>query len=94
MAITSVRSTYALDVETVAILERLAARQGVSKSEALRRAIRLADRESPAPDPIAALDALQRSLGMTAEQTERWAQDVRAEREASSVRRLTKASKP
>ena len=39
---TTIRSTYALDVETVQMLDRLARQWAVSKSEALRRAIRAA----------------------------------------------------
>ena len=39
MAITTIRSTYALRIETVRQLNLLAERWGVSKSEALRRAI-------------------------------------------------------
>jgi len=39
MARMTIRSTYALDVETVRALERMARRLGISKSEALRRAI-------------------------------------------------------
>ena len=37
-----VKSTYALDTETLAALEQVAKRWGVTKAEALRRAIRAA----------------------------------------------------
>ena len=42
MAIPIVKATYSLDVNTVKALERMAKRWAVSKSEALRRAIRAA----------------------------------------------------
>jgi len=42
MAVTTIKSTYALDVETVRELEEMARAWKVSKSEALRRAIRSA----------------------------------------------------
>ena len=45
MAITTIKSTYSLDVETVRMLESLARRWNVSKSEVLRRAIRSAARD-------------------------------------------------
>ena len=66
MAVLSVKATYSLDPETVRNLEDMARRWGVSKSEALRRAIRSAAGTSAgAADPaIRALDALQRSLAL------------------------------
>lgn len=39
MAIPKIKATYSLDPETIALLERVSRRWGVSKSEALRRAI-------------------------------------------------------
>jgi hypothetical protein len=68
MAITSIRTTYALDLETVRALEKMAQRWDVSKSEALRRAIRLAaDQDLPgSTGALAALDALQDALGLSA----------------------------
>ena len=42
MAIMTIKSTYSLDVESVRVLEALAQRWDVSKSEVLRRAIRIA----------------------------------------------------
>jgi hypothetical protein len=68
MATTTVRSTYALDPETVALLQRLAQQWAVSKSEALRRAIRAAA-ERAAPDDraarVAAWRQLQKGVGLT-----------------------------
>jgi translation initiation factor 2B subunit (eIF-2B alpha/beta/delta family) len=87
MASTSIKSTYALDVETVRTLERMARSLKISKSEALRRAIREAARDLPTQDPaVVALDALQRRLRLTAAKAARWKQTVRRERLASSVK--------
>jgi hypothetical protein len=91
MATQTIKTTYALDVETVRTLERVARRWGVSRSEALRRAIRVAARDAgPASDAIVALDALQRSLGLSATASRAWASRVRAERRASARRRQTR----
>lgn len=86
MAISTIKTTYSLDVETVRTLERMARKWGVSKSEALRRAIRLAaeQAEPERPSPVQALDSLQRSLELDAEGAARWEKRVRAERRASS----------
>jgi hypothetical protein len=88
MAAPVIRSTYALDVHTVRTLDRLAERWGVSKSEALRRAVRHAA-EQAAPKgkgALEALDALQRSLRLTATKTQAWARAARSERRASAAR--------
>lgn len=84
----TVKSTYALDVETVRTLEEVARRWKVSKSEALRRAIRAAAQEGrrEAPDAVAALETLQQSLKLTSARARAWARRVRAERRASSAR--------
>lgn len=85
---TTVRSTYALDVETVRALERIAQHWKVSKSEALRRAIRAAAtaaRSAPS-DAIYALDQLQRSLALTRTKARAWATAARIERRASAAR--------
>ncbi len=89
MARVTVRSTYALDVESVRVLERMARRLGISKSEALRRAIHGAAGEVPsgAADTVAALDDLQRSLHLTRSKADAWARRVRSERRAGSSRR-------
>jgi Zn-dependent peptidase ImmA (M78 family) len=88
MATLTVKTTYALDVETVRSLDDLARRWNVSKSEALRRAIRAASVPTPAEGltPIQALDRAQRSLGLTPQRTARWAAAARAERRARSRR--------
>ena len=88
MAAQTVKTTYALDVETVRRLDDLARRWNVSRSEALRRAIRTASVETDAEalTPIQALDRVQRSLGLTPQRTARWAAATRAERRARSRR--------
>ena len=86
MATTTIRSTYALDVETVRTLERIAQRWKVSRSEALRRAIRAAAGEGDAGDALAALDRLQGALELTPARARSWARRVRQERRASSAR--------
>lgn len=89
MAITTVKTTYALDVGTVRALEALARRWGVSKSEALRRAIRAAAGQGPQRehDAVEALNKLQRSLRLTPAKARAWADRTRTERRASSARR-------
>jgi hypothetical protein len=89
MAITTIRSTYALDVDTVRALERMARRWNVSKSEALRRAIRNAEKEGAGSDDDAldALDKLQRSLKLTPARARAWATAVRTERHGSAEQR-------
>jgi hypothetical protein len=89
MARLSIKSTYSLDVRTVRALERMAKRWHVSKSEAIRRAVMIAERsgEGETPDALEALDELQRSLGMTSAREREWLRASRLEREASSTRR-------
>lgn len=88
MAIPVIKTTYALDQETIGLLEKMARLLQVSKSEALRRAIRIAAASlpEPAPEGVEALDQLQRSLGLTTTAANRWIRDTRAERRASSAR--------
>jgi hypothetical protein len=93
MASLSIKSTYSLDPDTVRTLHEIARRWKVSKSEALRRAIRaVADRlPEQSHDALQALDDLQSSLGATATTTKAWMQAARAERRASSRRREARA---
>jgi predicted metal-dependent hydrolase len=88
----TIRSTYALDLETARALEAMARRLGVSRSEALRRAIHAAAAQ---PGPIRAkrldaLDALQRSLSLTRGRADGWARQTRTERHSGSARREAK----
>ncbi len=88
MARTSIKATYSLDSETVELLERMARRWKVSKSEALRRALHAASgAAAPATTAeverkLAALDRLQRSMRLTKEQADAWVAEIRAVRDA------------
>ena len=91
MAIQTVKGTYSLDIETMRALDRLAQRWKVTKSEALRRAIRAtAERgfKDAVGDALQALDHLQAAHDLDAAATERWAREAQAERRASSERRV------
>ncbi len=83
MALPSVKTTYTIDLATKDALDRLAARWDVSKSEALRRAIRQAAGASRVTDRLAALDALQGRARMTRDQVARWSDTIRDERQAT-----------
>jgi hypothetical protein len=93
MAAPVVRSTYALDLDTVRNLDRLAERWGVSKSEALRRVVHhAAEQEAPkGPAALEALDALQHSLKLSRTKTDAWSRAARSERRASAARREGRA---
>jgi hypothetical protein len=79
MATPTVKSTYVMDLETAETLDRLARDWQVSRSEALRRAIRAAA-VSDAPDRVALFRSLQQVAGVTRAKADRWAASVRAER--------------
>jgi hypothetical protein len=87
MAIPKIKATYSLDAETVRLLERLARQWDVSKSEALRRAIRASAAAGSRDRGTDALDRLQQSLGLTDAVAAAWARHARAERRAGSKRR-------
>lgn len=80
MATPSIKATYSLDPETVRLLERTARRWSVSKSEALRRAIRAAAASEDLPNPEAALDRLQDAAALTDTAAKSWQRNVRTER--------------
>jgi hypothetical protein len=83
-----IKATYSLDSETTKALEDMARRWDVSKSEALRRAIRAAaGQELPdADDRVRALDRLQKSLRLSREAARQWEKRTTSERRASSRR--------
>lgn len=96
MATPSVKTTLALDLETVRALDELARRWNVSRSEALRRAIRASASgpnapPSASPQALRALDRLQKTLGVVPREAERWSASLRAERRASSRGRERRA---
>ena len=85
MAKMTIRSTFALDPETVTALDGLAERWGVSKSEVVRRIVHTAAviaESDAASDALVALDELQERLSLTEEQADAWIREVRSEREA------------
>jgi hypothetical protein len=89
MATPTIKSTYTLDLETIRALEDMARRLGVSKSEALRRAVRSAagkGRTTQGSDALQALDRLQKSLDLTSAKARAWVRSVKKERQASSSR--------
>lgn len=90
MAIPKIKATYSLDVETVRVLENVAARWGVSKSAALTRAIRASDSiPDHADNPAKLLDQLQEAAVLSARTANAWVKEVRSERGAirTTVRR-------
>jgi Arc/MetJ-type ribon-helix-helix transcriptional regulator len=85
MAIPKIKATYSLDRETVDLLERVARRWGVSKSEALRQAIRaLASQPAAKQQAIAVLDRLQKAAGLDRSTAARWQRQIRSGRRAES----------
>jgi hypothetical protein len=85
MAIPKVKAPYSLEAETITMLEQIATRWGVSKSEALRRAIRVAASSERDEVPAAAkLSQLQKGIGLTATVAAAWARQSRSERRAGS----------
>ena len=84
MALPRIKTTYSVDTDTKRVLDRLAVRWEVSRSEALRRAIRQAGGAAGATDRFAALNALQRQARVTSQQARAWEGAVRAERRAST----------
>ena len=91
MATSKIKSTYSLDVETVRILDEMARRLGVAKSEALRRAIHsaAAGEDTGNVDALMALTELQETLELSADSASRWNQEIRDERRASSGHRIS-----
>lgn len=94
MAITTIKSTYSLDVDSVRTLEALANRWDVSKSEVIRRALRIAlvagDDEGGSV-ALEALTRLQDTVRARGVDLGQWEQDLRAER-AAAGRRLWSGS--
>ena len=83
----TIRATYALDPQTVRTLDPLAREWDVSKSEALRRAIRAAGHSSHGADTVLdAVKALQASVRLSKADANRWTAEVRAERRAAGRR--------
>ena len=90
MAKKTIRSTYSLDVGTVRKLDRLAEHWKTSKSGALHRAIIAVANQAPQnrEDAIEALEELQRRMAAAGVDCEKWAEETKAMRQASSEKRL------
>lgn len=88
MAIFTVKSTYSLDVESIRTLEKLAQCWNVSKSEVLRRAIRIAAMGGNPGDgaTLKALDRLQATVRTRKVNLARWERDLKVERRATARR--------
>ena len=73
----TIKSTYSLDVESVRVLEVLAQRWNVSKSEVLRRALRIAATEGAPGEgaSLGTLDRLQTSLRKRQVDVPQWARE-------------------
>jgi hypothetical protein len=80
MAISRIKGTYTLDVETVRTIEALARRWGTSKSEVLRRAVRAAATTKTLSPPVSALAELQRRVRLSEPAAARWIKAARDER--------------
>ncbi len=81
----TIRSTFALDLDTVADLDRLARKWEMSKSEVLRRIVDAAARVEEvdaAADALTALEEIQHRLALTEEQADAWIREIRAGRVA------------
>ena len=94
MALTTIKSTYSLDVEPVCKLKALARRWKVPESDMLRRAIRITATNESLDESakLAALDRLQASLCERKVDLSHWARDARAERRAAARRLPAKTS--
>ena len=94
MAIPKIKATYSFDVETVRLIKEMSQRWGVSKSEALRRAVqnsaKLASPPGAGDARLSALDALQLSVGLDVRAARAWERSIRAERRAAAATHLGK----
>lgn len=63
-------------------IDNLARRWDVSKSEVLRRALRIADEQSARSERVEALRQLQASMDLSRDRVDDWVADIRAGRDA------------
>lgn len=83
----TIKSTYTLDPSTVRAIEEMASDLGISKSEVLRRAMRLARGHDSGGGALAALAEIQSRIGLKPAAARSWAAEKGAERRAASTRR-------
>jgi hypothetical protein len=78
MAVMIHRTTLALDEATVARIRKLATAWGVSQSEAVRRAVHLAERQADRErdDPLERLRAYHQEGGLDRRQADAYLQEV------------------
>jgi predicted transcriptional regulator len=84
MATMTHRTTFALDLETIRRLKRLATRWQVSQAEVVRRAVAQAEsqREPPIPNPVAMLrQLLAGGQGLEPKEAESYLAQVYADRQ-------------
>ncbi len=85
MSYASSRTSMSLDESTLNVLDLLAQKWGVSKSEVMRRAVRHMkeeeDMKDQCPKPLKALDWLQNGGGLTVQEAEVFRDEVQAERD-------------
>ena len=88
-AVPKIKVIYSLDVDSVRASEELAPQWGVSKSEALRRAIHKELHRQPkrVDEALRALDELPASVRSKQIDLAKWEQDVRPERQSIGKRR-------
>ena len=86
MAVMTIKSTYSLDVESIRMLEKLARHWNVSKSEVLRRAIRIAVTGGGGSDDatLSMLDRLQAAVRSRKVNLAQWERALKAERRATA----------
>jgi len=85
MASSTIKSTFTMDPETRRLLDRLARGWGVSRSEALRRAIRQTAGAESASSRLAALDLLQERARLTPAKADQWTAEIDSERNAGRL---------
>lgn len=82
----TIRVTYAFDRPTVAAIDQLAAEWGVSKSEATRRAVRMArerlDTEIARLTPAEVIEYCARNPTRSKKEAAAWQRDLRANRKS------------
>ncbi len=89
MALPRIKSTYSLDVDSVRTLEALSERWNVSKSEVIRRSLRMAAMaggKSHSELALEALNRLQNTVRSRGVDIDQWLGDVKAERNAAEPR--------
>jgi hypothetical protein len=81
MATMTHRTTFALDAGTTTRIKSLAKLWNVSQAEVVRRAVSLAEKPAPKPDPVALLEQLHKTgEGLPAKAAKAYLAEVREDR--------------